>query len=66
MRLAGLPPLLRDRSCRRAALAACSGPAPSNPALAKVPPAKVPPATYYLAPGDSLAQGVQPTRPATA
>jgi lysophospholipase L1-like esterase len=47
-----------------AALTACSGPAPSqvasNPALAKVPPAKVPPATYYLALGDSLAQGVQP------
>ena len=47
-----------------AALAACSGPAPShvasNPALAKVPPAKIPPATYYLALGDSLAQGVQP------
>ena len=43
-----------------AALTACSGPAPSNPALAKIPPAKVPPATYYLALGDSLAQGVQP------
>jgi len=38
-----------------AALTACSGPAPSNPALAKVPPA-----TYYLALGDSLSQGVQP------
>ena len=40
-------------------LTACSGPAPSNtasnPALAKAPPA-----TYYLALGDSLAQGVQP------
>ena len=44
-----------------AALTACSGPAPSNAALAKVPPAKTPPpATYYLALGDSLAQGVQP------
>ncbi|HEY7012271.1 MAG TPA: hypothetical protein VH480_05935, partial [Streptosporangiaceae bacterium] len=42
------------------ALTACSGPAPSNPALVKVPPAKAPPATYYLALGDSLAQGVQP------
>jgi lysophospholipase L1-like esterase len=42
-----------------AALTACSGPAPSNasshPALAKAPPA-----TYYLALGDSLSQGVQP------
>jgi lysophospholipase L1-like esterase len=42
-----------------AAVTACSGPAPSNtasnPALAKAPPA-----TYYLALGDSLAQGVQP------
>ena len=59
MRLAG-----RLRLCvtvaAAAALTACSGPAPSNPALAKVPPAKVPPATYYLALGDSLAQGVQP------
>jgi lysophospholipase L1-like esterase len=43
-----------------AILTACSGPAPSNPALAKVPAAKAPPATYYLALGDSLAQGVQP------
>jgi lysophospholipase L1-like esterase len=43
-----------------ATLTACSGPAPSNPALAKVLPATVPPATYYLALGDSLAQGVQP------
>ena len=43
-----------------ATLTACSGAAPSNPALAKIPPAKVPPATYYLALGDSLAQGVQP------
>jgi lysophospholipase L1-like esterase len=59
MRLAG-----RLRLCvtvaAAAALTACSGPAPSNPALAKVPPAKIPPATYYLALGDSLAQGVQP------
>jgi lysophospholipase L1-like esterase len=44
-----------------ATLAACSGQAPSHPAaLVKVPPAKAPPATYYLALGDSLAQGVQP------
>ena len=43
-----------------ATLTACSGPAPSNPALLKAPPAKIPPATYYLALGDSLAQGVQP------
>src|SRR6476661_7809600 len=46
-----------------AALTACSGPAPSNAALARIPPAKVPPATYYLALGDSLAQGVQPNVP---
>ena len=38
-----------------AALTACSGPAPSHPAMVKAPPA-----TYYLALGDSLAQGVQP------
>src|SRR5262249_12811192 len=43
-----------------ATLTACSGPAPSNPAPAKAELAKVPPATYYLALGDSLAQGVQP------
>ncbi|HEY3650504.1 MAG TPA: hypothetical protein VGL33_21250, partial [Streptosporangiaceae bacterium] len=43
-----------------AILTACSGPAPSNAALAKVAAAKAPPATYYLALGDSLAQGVQP------
>ena len=42
-----------------AALTACSGPAPSNPAAINAP-AKAPPATYYLALGDSLAQGVQP------
>ncbi len=38
-----------------AALAACSGPAAPHQA-----PAKAPPATYYLALGDSLSQGVQP------
>ena len=43
----------------RPALTACSGPAPSHPA-ANPAPAKAPPATYYLALGDSLAQGVQP------
>jgi lysophospholipase L1-like esterase len=59
MRLAGLFRLCVTVAAA-AALTACSGPAPSNPALAKVPPAKVPPATYYLALGDSLAQGVQP------
>ena len=42
-----------------AALTACSGPAPSHPAVINAP-AKAPPATYYLALGDSLAQGVQP------
>jgi lysophospholipase L1-like esterase len=40
-------------------LTACSGPAPSQPA-ANPALAKAPPATYYLALGDSLAQGVQP------
>ena len=42
-----------------AALTACSGPAPSHPAVINAP-AKAPPATYYLALGDSLSQGVQP------
>src|SRR5690348_1771075 len=41
-----------------AALTACSGPAPSRPAAANIA-AKAPP-VYYLALGDSLAQGVQP------
>ena len=60
MRLAGILRLCVTVAAA-AALAACSGPAPSNPALAKVPrPRKAPPATYYLALGDSLAQGVQP------
>ena len=40
-------------------LTACSGPAPSRPAAMKAP-AQAPPASYYLALGDSLAQGVQP------
>src|SRR5947207_954845 len=40
-------------------LTACSGPAPSQPA-ANPAQFKAPPATYYLALGDSLAQGVQP------
>jgi hypothetical protein len=37
------------------AVTACSGPAP--PARSRAP---APPATYYLALGDSLSQGVQP------
>src|SRR5256885_1452291 len=41
-------------------LTACSGPAPSQPA-ANPAQFKAPPATYYLALGDSLAQGAQPT-----
>jgi lysophospholipase L1-like esterase len=44
-------------------LAACSGPALSRPAAIKAPvnaSAQAPPASYYLALGDSLAQGVQP------
>ncbi|MGH3124058.1 MAG: SGNH/GDSL hydrolase family protein [Streptosporangiaceae bacterium] len=43
-----------------AALTACSGPAPSRPAQSNLAQFKAPPATYYLALGDSLAQGVQP------
>ena len=61
MRLVRIPRLMAAAVAVIAALTACSGPAPSNAALAKVPPAKTPPpATYYLALGDSLAQGVQP------
>ena len=63
MRLVRIPRLMVAAVAAVAAIAACSGPAPSNtasntasnPALAKAPPA-----TYYLALGDSLAQGVQP------
>src|SRR6266516_4158520 len=40
-------------------LTACSGPTPSQPA-SNPAQFKAPPATYYLALGDSLAQGVQP------
>jgi lysophospholipase L1-like esterase len=47
-----------------AALTACSGPAPSHPAAASIA-AKAPPA-YYLALGDSLAQGVQPDAAGTS
>jgi lysophospholipase L1-like esterase len=43
-----------------AALTACSGPAPSQSAQSNLAQFKAPPATYYLALGDSLAQGVQP------
>ena len=62
MRLVRIPRLMAAAVAVMAALAACSGPAPSNPALAKVAPAQVraPEPTYYLALGDSLAQGVQP------
>ena len=44
-------------------LTACSGPAPSRSAAIKASataPVQAPPASYYLALGDSLAQGVQP------
>ena len=44
-------------------LTACSGPAPSRPASIKASikaSATAPPASYYLALGDSLSQGVQP------
>jgi lysophospholipase L1-like esterase len=43
-----------------AALAACSGPAPSHPAAAGLAAQAKAPPVYYLALGDSLAQGVQP------
>ncbi|HET9973612.1 MAG TPA: SGNH/GDSL hydrolase family protein, partial [Streptosporangiaceae bacterium] len=43
-----------------AALAACSGPAPSHPAAAGIAAQAKAPPVYYLALGDSLAQGVQP------
>jgi lysophospholipase L1-like esterase len=61
MRLAGILRLCVAVAAA-AALTACSGPAPSHPALAKVAPAQVraPEPIYYLALGDSLAQGVQP------
>jgi lysophospholipase L1-like esterase len=47
-----------------AALTACSGPAPAPPAAAAI--AAEPPPTYYLALGDSLAQGVQPNAAGTS
>jgi lysophospholipase L1-like esterase len=46
-----------------AALTACSGPAPSHPAAINA--TKAPP-VYYLALGDSLAQGVQPNAAGTS
>ena len=46
-----------------ASLAGCSGPAPSHPAAVNA--TKAPPA-YYLALGDSLAQGVQPNAGGTS
>jgi lysophospholipase L1-like esterase len=55
MRPVRIPRLTLAVVAAAAALTACSGPAPSNPAMAKAPPA-----TYYLALGDSLSQGVQP------
>jgi lysophospholipase L1-like esterase len=55
MRPAGI--LRLGLAAAAAALAACSGPAAPHHAHA---PAKAPPATYYLALGDSLSQGVQP------
>ena len=62
MRLVRIPRLMVAAVAAVAALTACSGPAPSNPAppASNPAPAKAPPATYYLALGDSLAQGVQP------
>jgi lysophospholipase L1-like esterase len=57
MRLAGLlrPSVAVAVAAAAAALTACSGPAPSHPAQLRAPEP-----TYYLALGDSLAQGVQP------
>jgi lysophospholipase L1-like esterase len=43
-----------------AVLTACSGPGSSHPAAAGLAAQPKAPATYYLALGDSLAQGVQP------
>jgi lysophospholipase L1-like esterase len=63
MRLVRIPRLMVAAVAAVAAIAACSGPAPSNTAsnTASNPAvAKAPPATYYLALGDSLAQGIQP------
>jgi lysophospholipase L1-like esterase len=53
MRLAGI--LRLGVAAAAAAVTACSGPAPSHPAQLRAPEP-----TYYLALGDSLAQGVQP------
>ena len=50
-------PLATAVAAAIAALAACSGPAPSHPAAINATTA---PPAYYLALGDSLAQGVQP------
>ena len=47
-----------------AAVTGCSGPAPSHPASIKAAPQA--PTTYYLALGDSLAQGVQPNAAGTS
>ena len=55
MRLAGILRLGVAAVAAAAALTACSGPAPSHPAQLRAPEP-----TYYLALGDSLAQGVQP------
>jgi lysophospholipase L1-like esterase len=55
MRFAGFLRLPVAAVAALAALVACSGPAPSHPAQVRAPEP-----TYYLALGDSLAQGVQP------
>jgi lysophospholipase L1-like esterase len=49
-----------------AILTACSGPAPSHPAAAGIAAKAKPPPVYYLALGDSLAQGVQPDASGTS
>jgi lysophospholipase L1-like esterase len=49
-----------------AILAACSGPAPSHPAAAGIAAKAKAPPVYYLALGDSLAQGVQPDAAGTS
>jgi len=64
MRLAGILRLGVAVAAAAAALTACSGPVPSRPAAANIA-AKAPP-TYYLALGDSLAQGVQPDAAGTS
>jgi lysophospholipase L1-like esterase len=56
LRPIGIPRLTALAAVVTATLTACSGPAPSSPHSQAI----AVPATYYLALGDSLSQGVQP------